>query len=176
MAHFICETCGIGFKRDRSGDRNIRFCSQTCYHRWRKDNNIIVGQFKIGLTPWNKGLKGIHNSPSTEFKPGQESIKKLPVGSVRIWKCKGEHLRAFVKVGEPSLWKLRCLVVWEEHYGSLPKGLVIHHIDKDVLNDDVTNLSALSRAAHLLVHRTEFNDKRIQGIREAWSRKLQGST
>jgi hypothetical protein len=27
--------------------------------------------YQLGHTPWHKGLKGIHQSPDTEFKPGQ---------------------------------------------------------------------------------------------------------
>ncbi len=28
------------------------------------------GQFEKGHIPWNKGIKGLHLSPSTEFKKG----------------------------------------------------------------------------------------------------------
>lgn len=34
--------------------------------------------FKKGRTPWNKGLKGIHVSPETEFKVGQFTEEKHP--------------------------------------------------------------------------------------------------
>ena len=33
-------------------------------------------RFKKGQTPWNKGLKGIHLSPETEFKKGQVAHNK----------------------------------------------------------------------------------------------------
>jgi len=165
MGHFICEQCGIGFKRSKSGKRPIRFCGQPCYHAWRKENNITTGQFEKNHTPWNKDLKGIHLSPETEFKKGQESNRKLPVGSVRIRSFKrSKRKQAFVKIAEPDIWKLRCVVVWEERFGPIPKGLILHHIDRDTLNDSLTNLCLMSRASHMREHRHEFEEKRLEGL------------
>ena len=166
MAHWICKQCEKGFERAKAGKRKITFCSQACYHTWRKQNNVITGQFKEGDEPWNKGIKGIHLSPATEFKVGQESINKLPIGTTQIRqrKRKGKiRKRAWVKItdnGNIRDWKPRALVVWEKHYGLIPKGLVLHHIDRDPLNDTITNLAALSRAEHLIDHRPEFETKR----------------
>ena len=36
------------------------------------------GTFKKGNNPWNKGLKGIHLSPASEFKEGQFDKEKHP--------------------------------------------------------------------------------------------------
>jgi len=162
MAHFICEKCGKGFKRCKAGIRPIRFCSQFCYHAWRKENNIKTGQFSKGNTPWNKNLKGIHLSPKSEFKKGRNSLTKLPLGSVRIryFKRSRSH-RAFVKTAEPNIWKLRCYVVWEKTYGLIPKGLLIHHIDKNTLNDNLTNLALINRASHINRHRLELLNGKI---------------
>jgi len=117
------------------------------------------GQFVRGSIPWNKGMKGIHMSPETEFKKGSVSANKLPVGSVTIRTRKRDNRqRAWVKIAEPSVWRPRALVVWEEHNGPIPKGHVIHKIDDDPLNDDVGNLSMLTRAEHMKLHRYEFPD------------------
>ena len=114
-----------------------------------------------GGIPWNKGMKGIHMSPATEFKKGSVSANKLPVGSVTIRTRKRDNRpRAWVKIAEPGLWKPRNIVVWEEHHGPVPKGYVIHRLDGDPLNDDVGNLSMLTRAEHIILHRPEFEEKR----------------
>lgn len=49
----------------------------------KKDVTIGDCRFKAGNEPWNKGMKGIHLSPATQWKKGCESNRKLPVGSVR---------------------------------------------------------------------------------------------
>jgi 5-methylcytosine-specific restriction endonuclease McrA len=56
---------------------------------WREN----IGKASIGRTPWNKGLKGIHLSPSTEFKTGlihSDEWKKMMAekmrGNKHTWK------------------------------------------------------------------------------------------
>lgn len=172
MAEWICEQCQTGFSRPRSGKRPTRFCSQECYHLWRKDNNISLGQFKKGHIPWNKDKRGIRLSPKTEFKQGSKPPNYCHVGTIRIRKSKNGVKRAWVKTKDPNVWKLRCLSVWEKHYGKLPRGLLIHHIDKNPLNDEISNLAAISRAVHLKIHKPDFEDKRLEAIKKkALSRK-----
>jgi hypothetical protein len=87
----------------------------------------------------------------------------LPVGTVRIrtrHKRDGER-RAWVKVAEPNVWKLRAQVVWEAVNGPLPRGQVVHHRDEDKLNDVIDNLVALTKGAHLNEHRAGHNTKRV---------------
>ena len=154
MAHWICEFCGKGFKRAKAGKSPIRFCSQRCYHVWRKANGVTTGQFGKGHKPWNKGLKGLHLNPETEFTRGQAPLNHNEVGTVRIRRrSRSGKSRAWIKVAEPNVWRLRCHVVWEEAYGPIPIGLLIHHLNEDTLDDGLNNLAAISRAAHLGAHR-----------------------
>lgn len=163
MAHYICEFCGQGFKRGKRGDKPIRFCSQRCYHDWRKAAGVTTGQFRKGHETWNKGMKGLRVSPATEFKPGHRSINHCEVGTVKIRHVnKTGRDRAWVKVAEPNVWRYRCHVVWEEAYGPIPAGLLIHHLSGDTLDDALTNLAAISRAAHLKAHRPDFEEKRAK--------------
>lgn len=153
MAEWICETCGKRFKRDRNGKRHIRFCSLECYWSFRRENIDQYYHYKKGTIPWSKGKKGMHFSRRTEFSKGSIPSNKLPVGSVRFRKRKREQeLRAYIKVAEPNVWRLRAHVVWEENYGKIPNGTIIHHIDRNRLNDDPTNLAAVSRAWHIKEH------------------------
>ena len=165
MAHFICEQCGDGFKRCKNGGRApIRFCSQPCYRLWKKENGVKPG-FSKGHKTWNKGIKGRHFSPETEFKKGIVPKNKCKVGTVRIRTRKRDgQQRAWVKVAEPNTWKLRAVVEWVKAYGPIPKGLIVHHEDRDTLNDSLNNLSLMTRAAHLLEHRHEFEEKRLERL------------
>lgn len=157
MTEWICEQCGSSFKRDRSGARPIRFCTIRCYHAWRKANDIRTGQFVKGAEPWNKDIKGLHLSPDTEFKKGQKGSNWLPVGSVTERADKKGNIRAYVKVAEPNKWRERAIVNWELFHGKpLPKGKVVHHRDRNTLNDSSANLQALTRAEHIAVHRQEL--------------------
>ena len=163
MAQWTCERCGIGLIRDRAGDRPIRFCSQACYHSWRKEANVTTGQFKKSHAPWNKGLNGIHLSPDTEFKPGERPINHVPVGTVTIrYRNRSGKERRWIKVAEPNEWQLYAIHLWRQAYGDIPKGLVTHHLDGDTLNDSLANIALVSRTAHLAIHRPELEERRKQ--------------
>ena len=149
-----CENCGNRFDREKSGKRPIRFCSQTCYHKWAKNNSAYRGTFPKKHEPWNKDVKGIHLSPKSEYKKGRDSEKWLPVGSETIRQHHHEkNERVWVKVAEPSVWKLRAVYNWEAQNGSVPKGSVVHHKDRDSLNDSLDNLQVMTRAEHINEHR-----------------------
>lgn len=114
---------------------------------------MIGNQFILGLE--TRIQSGQHLSPRTEFKPGQAAHNRLPVGSVTVRRLDGVE-RAFVKIAEPSVWRERAKVVWEQEHGvAIPKGKVIHHRDRDALNDAPSNLVALTRAEHAIEHGSE---------------------
>ena len=100
------------------------------------------GSFKKGQVPWNRGLKGIHMSPETEFKKGEHVGFKHP-----CWKgglqnpvndCAHLYTGVNSRVRKPKL-------IWEKFHGKLPKGHVIYHRDGDNKNDELWNLEAISR-------------------------------
>lgn len=129
---------------------------------------IASTRFSPGHIPWNKGMKGIHLSPGSEFKKGRIPTNKLPVGTVTLRKRNRDgRTHAWAKVAEPNVWMQRHRLVWEEHNGPLAKGLVIHRLDGDSLNDDINNLVAMSRAEHIMIHRPEFEEKRIASASKA---------
>lgn len=98
-----------------------------------------------------------HLSATTEFRGGRATHNKLPVGSVRIRKETHSRLfRAWVKTAEPNVWRKRAVVIWEAIHGPLPKGSVVHHEDRNSLNDDPDNLRGLTRKEHNAEHRLEI--------------------
>lgn len=100
--------------------------------------------------------KGQRPSVATEFRRGQHAHNKAAVGEVRIRIETHTGLsRAWIKIAEPNAWQKRAVVVWVSAHGPLKRGLVIHHKDRDSLNDSIDNLQALSRAEHLEEHRDD---------------------
>jgi hypothetical protein len=117
-----------------------------------------VNPFERGQTPWNLGLS-VHLSPESEFKKGRIAPERLPVGTERI-RLRRAHRRVFIKVSDPNKWKLRSVKRWEDANGPVPTGRIIHHEDRDTLNDELTNLACLTRAEHLAEHRHELQAAR----------------
>jgi hypothetical protein len=123
------------------------------------EHRSVATEFRPGqrFSPATEIRRGQRISPRTEFKPGQAAHNKLPIGSVRI--RKETHtglLRAWVKTAEPNVWRKRAVVVWEAIHGPLPRGSVVHHDDRNSLNDDPDNLQGLTRKAHTDEHRLEM--------------------
>lgn len=122
-------------------------------------------------------LKGVRRSKSTEFKAGQAAHNRVPVGTVSIRKfSRTQDERAFVKVAEPNVWRLRAHIEWESANGPIPAGLCVHHKDRNKLNDAADNLELLSVAEHLREHHEEFRDRCIAALVTArrerrWSTK-----
>jgi 5-methylcytosine-specific restriction endonuclease McrA len=50
-------------------------------------------------------------------------------------------------------------LVWQAHYGSIPPGYDVHHLDGNRLNNDIGNLRCLSHGDHTRQHRTPANEK-----------------
>ena len=175
MISKTCETCSAIFTVKPYRAARARFCSFKCggeWHArtrlaalprtWLEGNQHRAGKrpanaFATGHVPWNSGMKGIHLSPATEWKRGQTSLRKMPVGAVVIRRrTREDESRAFVKVADPNVWLARAQFVWMQANGGIPAGHVIHHIDRNPLNDAIENLSLETRASHLLEHRDEF--------------------
>jgi hypothetical protein len=117
------------------------------------------GRFVSGVrySPTTQIKPGERRSIRTEFKHGHPSHNKLPVGSVR--ERRETHtglMRAWVKVAEPNVWKTRAVIVCESIHGPLPRGYVVHHKDRDSLNDNPLNLVALTRKDHQNEHRLDI--------------------
>lgn len=179
LVELKCEQCAAVYSVRPYRAKKSRFCSASCRARWiglRPENKgpkpHLIGnkfrlgkppahRFPIGHKPWNLGMKGIHLSPQTEFKAGRDGGRQN-VGSVSIRRDKMGRPRAWVKVADPNKWKPRAVVVWEAVNGPVPAGHVIHHENRNTLDDSLANLSLTTRADHAREHHAE--------TREAWRR------
>lgn len=102
------------------------------------------------------GWKGQRRSCSTEIQKGSIPTNKLSVGTITVrTEINGNH-RRWIKVSEPNVWVLYAVYSWTNINGEIPNGFVVHHIDKNPMNDLLTNLELLTRAEHINKHRYEL--------------------
>jgi hypothetical protein len=134
----VCPQCGEGFYNRKS---MRKFCSRRC---WALTSSVSP----------NRGA----------YKPGGLSPKRLPVGTIRVRerRTRSDGPRAWIKVADPNVWKMRAVIVWESVHGPVPPGLIVHHRNRDTLDDRIDNLEAVSRATHLNEHRPEFEKRRAR--------------
>lgn len=112
------------------------------------------GCFKKGHKPWNKGVKGIHLSPSTEFKKGERSGKDH-----YSWKggeqfIKNDCVHLYVGINKRVR---RPKKVYEDANGQIPNGWIIYHLDADKDNDDLDNLIAIPRSVLVTINAGRMN-------------------
>lgn len=129
-----------------------------------RDNTYLLGNqfakghkpnkasFKKNRIPWNKGKKGIHLSPDTEFKKGQAAHNHMEVGSIAKRKQRNGKYRHVIKTAEPNAWREYANYLWKKEYGFVIKGDIVHHLNGDILDDRIENLIALPRADHPVFH------------------------
>lgn len=121
-------------------------------NKFAKGSNPNKTAFKKGSIPWNKGIKGIHLSKDTEFKKGMKSLRWKPIGTKALRKYGKINKRLFIKINEPNIWIDYAKFVWIKNNGNIPKGFVLHHIDKNPLNNNIENLVLLTRSGHSYIH------------------------
>ena len=156
MRHRKCKQCGISFS---TTDRRRKFCSLACVWNWRRTQDLLPGAFTKGSVPWNHGTKGVMKRNSGSFKKGQPCKSILPVGSETLRVDKNGKLRCWIKIAENGTsydWILKAVHVWQQHHGKIAKGIVIHHKDRNPLNDNIDNLQAMTRREHIREHRAEI--------------------
>lgn len=117
-----------------------------------------AGQFVKGQAAWNKGLKGSTGSSPTRFKKGGTNWNHRQVGEERI--CSEGYV--YVKVAEPSKWRLKSRVIWERHHGEIPNTMYVRFYDNNKLNLDIDNLFCVTRAENAVLNKTGFTNEPIE--------------
>ncbi len=109
-----------------------------------------LGRFVKGSQSWNKGMKGLHSSPKTEFKKGQFVGKENPSWKGGVQKVKNDCTHLWIGANQRAR---RPRKVYEEHFGEIPEGFVIYHRDGNKNNDLIENLIAISRVELIILNR-----------------------
>lgn len=169
----ICKICGKEYNIKPYRKNTSKYCSRSCSSKanyqtslanvnqdYKYGNQFRKGHkptnaFGKGHIPWNKGLKRIHLSPRTELKKGRKSEKFL-IGTIRERIDNNGKKRNYIKIGSPNKWEVYYKYLWEQKFGIIPKGYVIHHINKISNDDRLENLELLTRKEHINIHREDI--------------------
>lgn len=67
-------------------------------------------------------------------------------------------------------------LIYEDHFGEIPKSCVIHHIDGNKNNNDINNLQCMARSFHIWYHHTgaKRSDETKKNISESKKGKCTG--
>lgn len=115
--------------------------------------------FRKGNIPHNKGKKMsseiYEKCKGTMFKKEHVPINHREIGSERV--IKDGYIE--IKIEEPNKWRLKHNVVYEKHYGEIPKGSVVIMLDGNKQNTDISNLKLITRSELLIMNRYGFFNK-----------------
>jgi hypothetical protein len=115
--------------------------------RLRKGDNVGAEfRFRPGQTPWNKGMAGLQfeGSKPTQFKKGNRPHTWAPIGTEQI--RDGYLWRKITDNGGRHDWRQVHVMLWEEHHGPLPTGLILVFRDRNKTNIQIDNLELITRA------------------------------
>lgn len=107
----------------------------------------------------NKINIGIKNE-GTRFKKGHINIVNgYPLGTEDVDK----HGQLLIKVRDDAKyyrknWKLKKVIVWEQHYGEKPKDMMVLCLDGNERNFDISNLMLIETGENLWLHKTGYKD------------------
>lgn len=127
---------------NRKFKKNITLSQVKSYIKNNRLNTGRTGRFTKGHVPANKGQRGVRVSIATEFKPGHVPHNYKPVGAERV----NSYGYVDVKIKDPRTWRGKHLLIYEAHYGPIPKGHVVVFGDGNRRNFDPENLVLVSRA------------------------------
>lgn len=124
-------------------------------------SGVNIGQYSKGRSPTNKGKKwseymseeGQKKSLQTCFKKGNVPHNCVKVGSEAL--VKGGFVK--VKIAEPNKRKLKQRLIYEQHYGEIPKGYVVTFLNGDKHDFRIENLMLISQAENL-----RLNNRKIR--------------
>jgi len=147
IKEFIVSNC-IGTGRPQMAELlNRTFCTNytasqmKSYYTNHKIKCRISTRFEKGHVSANKGSRGVHLSPETEFKNGQMPHNYKPIGT-ETWRGDGY---LYVKIADPKKWRPKHILLWEAENGTLPEGHRLLFADQNRQNIQLDNLILITR-------------------------------
>ena len=124
----LCDECGVLFSKHQCHLTRNNFCSKECKGIWQSKNRSGA------------------NHPRSE-----------PVWTEKVRIDSNGRQRAWVKIAYPNIWVQRSRYLLEQQGFVISEGRIVHHRDRDTLNDSLINLLIVTRKWHINRHRKELN-------------------
>jgi len=145
---------------------NARYGTKTNWpalRTWMNKHGIFSrddGKFHAEQKPWNTGTKGLTSANKRSYKPGMLPAKTRPVGYER--KTTDGYIE--VKVSEDwnpikkryGKWRRKNHIVWEQHHGPIPAGMVVSFRNGNRADCRVENLVLVSRSVMTALRHENF--------------------
>ena len=129
-------------------------------HGWQNEDT----RFKKGMTPWNKGKKGLQiGGVATQFKKGNLPKNTKEDGAITIRQDKNKHKYQFIRVSK-GRWKEYHRYLWEKEYGKLKPTDVIRFKDGNTLNCNIENLEKVTRIENMRLNSVMRYPKEVRDI------------
>lgn len=146
----LAEVFNAEFKNFNADIESIRACLKN-----NKIRSGRTGHFEPGHKSWNAGMKGLNTGGEKGwFKKGAVPINYKPVGSERV----NTDGYVEVKVAEPNKWSLKHRVVYEQHYGLIPKSHNVSFRDNNPQNVEPSNLILMTKAQNVVLNKMGLAD------------------
>lgn len=152
-----CKHCGKKVNMSRN-----KFCSIKCMNLDKTSRTVktmlcdecgvVFSKPQCHITKNNFCSKECRN----DWQSGENHPKSKPLMTEIIRTDSCGRQRAWVKVAHPNVWVQRARYLVEQFGTIIPKGRIVHHRDKDTLNDSLINLIIVTRKWHINCHRKEL--------------------
>lgn len=107
------------------------------------------GKYKKGMTPWNKGTKGVMKGNCKSYKKGHKPHNTKYDGCISIRTDTGTGIKyKWIRISEGN-WVEYHRYLWERANGPIPKGMIVRFKDGNSMNCVVENLEMVSMAKNL---------------------------
>ncbi|MDD5297622.1 MAG: HNH endonuclease signature motif containing protein [Rhodocyclaceae bacterium] len=153
LSKTVAEVLGLSVPQIQRKAKNLGLKKSAAF--WAAEKKRIsrrdprkATRFIAGMTPWNKGVKGIQyggRQAETRFKPGTRPPNWAPIGAERI-SMDGYCQRKVTDTGYPPRdWIGVHILLWQEKNGPIPKGHAVVFRDGNKQRIEIENLELISR-------------------------------
>ena len=139
------------FNKEFGGDLTLKRLKSYIHNRHL--NTGRTGRFEKGHIPANKGKHtlSVGRMVETQYKKGNLPHNTKPIGYERL--SKDGYIEVKIKM-RPSPhandnFVPKHRLIWEQHYGAIPKGSKIMFLDGDKRNIDIENLAVVTSRENL---------------------------
>jgi len=166
QAAFLRETYAKHDAEETCSRFNAKFGANTnsiALRTWMNKHGIFSrddGKFHAEQKPWNTGTKGLTGANKRSYKPGMLPAKTRPVGYERKTtdgyievKVSGDWNPIKKRYGK---WRRKNHIVWEQHHGPIPAGMVVSFRNGNRADCRVENLVLVSRSVMTALRHENF--------------------